>query len=123
MFKIIVFLVFCLFLHMGSFAWAACDGELSTVANGNTSCDSGDNATINSNVTLDRNANHTINTADNVTITTPNGGETFESGGTLNIQWDSNKKAYKTILNLLESHPEHDESMGKFEFDRISGNC
>ena len=69
MFKIIVFLVFYLFLHMGSFAWAACDGELSTVANDVTSCDSGDNATINSDVTLDRNADHTINTADNVTIT------------------------------------------------------
>ena len=35
-----------------------------------------------------------------------------------NIQWDSNKKAYKTILNLLDSHPEHDESMGKFKFDK-----
>ena len=69
MFKRIVLLVFCLFLHMGSFAWAACDGELSTVADGLTSCDPGDNAIINSNVTLDRNTNHTINTADNVTIT------------------------------------------------------
>ena len=36
------------------------------------------------------------------------------------IQWDSNKKAYRKILSLLASHPEHDESMGKFQFDRIS---
>ena len=69
MFKRIVFLVFCLFLYTGSFAWAACDGELSTVANDVTSCDPGDNAIINSDVTLDRNDNHTINTADNVIIT------------------------------------------------------
>ena len=36
------------------------------------------------------------------------------------IEWESNKEAYKTILSLLASHPEHDESMGKFQFDRLS---
>ena len=36
------------------------------------------------------------------------------------IQWESNKKAYKTILNLLTKHPEHDDSLGKFKFDRVS---
>ncbi|MDC0037246.1 hypothetical protein OAJ30_01060 [Alphaproteobacteria bacterium] len=36
------------------------------------------------------------------------------------IQWESNKEAYRKVLNLLSPHPEHDEgSFGKIKFDRL----
>ena len=38
------------------------------------------------------------------------------------IQWESNKEAYRKILNLLSPHPKHDEGIfGKIKFDRSYG--
>jgi hypothetical protein len=46
--------------------------------------------------------------------------ETVLDSNENNIQWESNKEAFRTIIDLLAPHPENDDSFGKIIFKRVS---